>query len=71
MSISNTQIHCPKCGGYIVAPMVWHGTVPPFMCKCKEEQINMVGWICGRCGKSNSPYKVQCDCRPSDPLKIT
>lgn len=29
-------------------------------CKCGNNN----GWICTRCGQSNSPWKDKCDCNP-------
>lgn len=25
---------CPRCGGYLVPPMLWHSVVPLHMCSC-------------------------------------
>jgi len=37
--------------------------------KEKENKSPMMGWICPRCGKVNSPFIPECDCPP--PIKIT
>jgi hypothetical protein len=63
------SINCTVCGGYIVPPAMWHGSAPPFLCICKAEKNN--SWICSRCGSSNAPHRIKCDCSPADPLKVT
>ena len=62
---------CHKCGGYLNLPSFWHGTIPPRMCTCPTQYANNSGWICPRCNKVNAPFRVTCDCMPTDPLKVT
>lgn len=62
---------CPNCGGYLYTPFTWSSTAPPRMCTCQSIKQNNIGWICPRCGKSNSPSVSSCGCSANDPLKVT
>lgn len=71
----NTTAFCPKCG----KPKWYTGDYPPEgfspgtepYCTCNSFKQNIhIGWVCGKCGTSLSPYTAICpNCRP--PLQIT
>lgn len=59
-TITNTTIiRCSICGGVINGALHHTGD---FFCICPTKRNAMEGWICPRCGQSNSPFKMKCDC---------
>ena len=67
-NINNTGsiVTCANCGGYVIPPEMWHGTIPPRMCSCISKEANKnYGWICPNCGKGIAPHISSCDCKNS------
>lgn len=70
---TSAEIICSKCGKYIVPPS---DQTSYELCECfkfeTQDMTRLLGWICPKCGASNSPSSPTCSfCTPSQSLKIT